>query len=89
MSIEASVSFVLTSLQGLGYSGATANLMTVPPYVIGTITLLVVAYSSDHFHERTTHILVGLTIVIIGFIIVITLPLSNVSLVSSVRLVHD
>jgi hypothetical protein len=52
--------------------------MTVPPYVIGTICLLVFAYSSDRLHERTLHILVGLLIVIIGLIIVILLPLSNV-----------
>jgi hypothetical protein len=65
-------------VKGLGYSGATANLMTVPPYVIGTICLLCFAFSSDHFRERTCHILVGLTIVIIGLILVITLPLDNI-----------
>ncbi|KIX02540.1 uncharacterized protein Z518_08481 [Rhinocladiella mackenziei CBS 650.93] len=65
-------------VKGLGYSGATANLMTVPPYVIGTIFLLCFAYSSDHFRERTAHILVGLTIVIIGLICTITIPLSNI-----------
>ena len=65
-------------VKGLGYSGATANLMTVPPYVIGTICLLCFAFSSDHFHERTMHILVGLGIVIVGLILVITLPLENI-----------
>ncbi|OQV10578.1 hypothetical protein CLAIMM_14555 [Cladophialophora immunda] len=65
-------------VQGLGYSGATANLMTVPPYVLSAILVLAVAYSSDHFHERTMHILFGLTIVIIGLICDITLPLSHV-----------
>jgi hypothetical protein len=52
--------------------------MTVPPYVIGTIVLLLLAYSSDHFHERSLHILTGLTIVIIGLILVIVLPLHNI-----------
>lgn len=52
--------------------------MTVPPYVLGTIMLLAFAYSSDHFRERTCHILVGLLIVIIGLIVVIALPLENV-----------
>ncbi|TKA59819.1 hypothetical protein B0A49_12720 [Cryomyces minteri] len=65
-------------VKGLGYSGATANLMTVPPYVLGTIVLLLFAYSSDHFHERTLHILCGLSIVIIGLILVIVLPLQNI-----------
>ena len=52
--------------------------MTVPPYVIGTICLLIIARSSDHFRERTIHILTGLTVVIVGLIIVISLPLENV-----------
>lgn len=65
-------------VKGLGYSGATANLMTVPPYVLGAIMLLLLALSSDHFHERTIHILVGLSIVLLGLILVIVLPLSNI-----------
>ncbi|KAK5457989.1 hypothetical protein LTS15_004068 [Exophiala xenobiotica] len=65
-------------VKGLGYSGATANLMTVPPYVVGTVVLLLVAASSDHFHERTLHILFGITVVIIGLILDIALPLENV-----------
>ncbi len=31
--------------------------MTVPPYVCGTLVLLIFAYSSDKFKERTLHIL--------------------------------
>jgi len=65
-------------VKGLGYSGATANLMTVPPYLVGTIVLLCVAKSSDHFHERTIHILSGISVVVIGLILDIVLPLSNV-----------
>jgi len=64
-------------VKGLGFSGATANLMTVPPYVIGAIVLYCFAFSSDHYRERTFHILVGILIVIIGLIIVIALPLEN------------
>ncbi|KZP01733.1 major facilitator superfamily transporter [Calocera viscosa TUFC12733] len=64
-------------VKGLGYSGANANLMTVPPYVIGTACLLVFAFSSDHFRERTGHILGALLIVIIGLIMTITIPLAN------------
>ncbi|KEF63122.1 uncharacterized protein A1O9_01098 [Exophiala aquamarina CBS 119918] len=65
-------------VKGLGYSGATANLMTVPPYVIGTVVLLCVAASSDHFQERSRHILSGITVVMIGLILVIVLPLQNI-----------
>jgi ACR3 family arsenite efflux pump ArsB len=51
--------------------------MTVPPYVIGTIFLLCFAWSSDHFRNRLYHILVALSIVMIGLILTITLPLKN------------
>jgi len=51
--------------------------MTVPPYVIGAIFLLCFAWSSDHFRNRLYHILVALSIVMIGLIMTITLPLAN------------
>lgn len=51
--------------------------MTVPPYVIGATLLLIFAYSSDHFRERTIHILIGITLVLIGLIMAFSLPLSN------------
>jgi hypothetical protein len=51
--------------------------MTVPPYVIGAIFLLCFAWSSDHFRNRLYHILVALSIVMIGLILTITLPLEN------------
>lgn len=63
--------------KGLGHSGAKANLMTVPPYVIGTIVLLIFAYASDHFRSRVFPILAGPAIVLIGLITAIALPLSN------------
>ncbi|RFU30412.1 hypothetical protein B7463_g5923, partial [Scytalidium lignicola] len=65
-------------VKGLGYSGPKANLMTVPPYVIGAILLLCFAYSSDHFRNRLYHVLGALIIVMVGLIMTITLPLDNV-----------
>jgi MFS family permease len=64
-------------IQGLGYSGPKANLMTVPPYVIGAFLLLCFAFSSDHFRNRLYHILVALVIVMVGLILTTTLPLEN------------
>ncbi len=52
--------------------------MTVPPYFIGTIVLLVLAYSSDRFHNRVYHILISLSILMVGLIITVTLPLQNI-----------
>jgi hypothetical protein len=50
--------------------------MTVPPYVIGALLLLLFAYSSDHFRERTLHILLGLLLVIIGLIMAFSIPIN-------------
>ncbi|KAF2643107.1 MFS general substrate transporter [Massarina eburnea CBS 473.64] len=68
--------FMPIVIKGLGYSGPTANLMTVPPYVVGAALLLIFAYSSDHFRERTLHILAGLLLVMIGLIMAFCIPLS-------------
>lgn len=51
--------------------------MTVPPYVVGATLLLIFAYTSDHFRERTGHILGGLTLVLVGLIMAFSLPLEN------------
>lgn len=51
--------------------------MTVPPYIVRTVVLPVVAASSDHFHERARHIFSCITVVIIGLILVIPLLLEN------------
>ncbi|KZO92932.1 MFS general substrate transporter [Calocera viscosa TUFC12733] len=64
-------------VKGLGYAGALANLMTVPPYVCGAIVLVIFAYSSDKCKERTFHILGGMLIIIVGLIITVSLPLAN------------
>lgn len=54
----------------LGYSSYRANLFSVPIYVVGAVGLWIFAYSSDHFKERSWHILVSLLIVILGLILV-------------------
>lgn len=51
--------------------------MTVPPYVVGAIGVWVASWSSDHFKERTYHLLGGMTIVIIGLILTIVIPLDS------------
>jgi len=71
--------FLPIIVKGLGYSGATANLMSVPPYVAGAVVCLIMCRSSDHFRERTGHLLVSLAIVILGLGLAIGLPLENVN----------
>ncbi|KAL1983800.1 hypothetical protein VTN96DRAFT_9886 [Rasamsonia emersonii] len=70
--------FFPTVVKGLGYSGPTANPMTVPPYVIGAAFLLLFSFVSDHYHTRLWPILVALVIDMIGLVMTITLPLDNI-----------
>ncbi|KAH7030572.1 major facilitator superfamily domain-containing protein [Microdochium trichocladiopsis] len=66
-------------VKGLGYTeGSLANLMTVPPYVAGAIGVWGFAWSSDRFRERTYHQLAGMTIVILGLVLTIVIPLDNI-----------
>ncbi|KAF2877081.1 major facilitator superfamily domain-containing protein [Massariosphaeria phaeospora] len=69
--------FLPIVIKGLGYSGPTANLLTVPPYVVGAAMLLLFAWSSDRRRERTLHILGGIALVLVGLILAFSLPLSN------------
>ncbi|CAK7212690.1 hypothetical protein SBRCBS47491_001552 [Sporothrix bragantina] len=69
--------FLPLIVENLGYTSYRANLFTVPIYFVGAIGLIGAAFSSDHFKERTIHLLCALAIVIFGSILVVTLK-SNV-----------
>lgn len=45
------------------------NLWTVAPNAVGFLVLLAVAKSSDHFRERTYHIVFALTLSLLGMIV--------------------
>lgn len=68
----------LTQIIGrFGFSTVKTNLYTVPPYVCGTLALIVTAYSSDRFRERGFHLASSLLLVVIGCILLACLPLSS------------
>ncbi|RSL53837.1 hypothetical protein CEP51_014814 [Fusarium floridanum] len=77
------VAFATTSnflpqiVQRLGYSVIKTNLYTVAPNAVGFVVLLVVAKSSDYFHERTFHVLGALATSLVGMIILITIDVLN------------
>ncbi|KAI1865273.1 hypothetical protein JX265_008320 [Neoarthrinium moseri] len=45
-----------TIVTGLGYASIQAQLMTVPPWVVGFVVAIVMSYSADHFDARGWHI---------------------------------
>lgn len=61
--------FLPQIVQRLGYSVVRTNLWTVAPNAVGFVVLLCVTYSSDHFRERTFHIVFSLCVSLVGLII--------------------
>ncbi|PPR05718.1 hypothetical protein CVT26_008959 [Gymnopilus dilepis] len=61
--------FLPQIVASLGYSTVRTNLLTVAPNIAGTVALLLLTFSSDHFRERSMHICIALAIGLTGFII--------------------
>jgi MFS transporter, ACS family, DAL5 transporter family protein len=64
--------FTPTIIKELGYTNANANLLSVPPYVFGFITTLLVAIASDRLLRRGIFLIGAMLTVIVGYIILIT-----------------
>jgi hypothetical protein len=70
--VTAFTTFLPLVVQDMGYSGIQATLMSVPPFVVGTAGLLAIVYSSDHFKERSLHTCFGMTLGLIGCVVMAT-----------------
>ncbi|TPX30966.1 hypothetical protein SmJEL517_g05583 [Synchytrium microbalum] len=71
--------FLPTIVSGLGYSGTVANALTAPPYVMAAIVMVIVAFHSDKYHERTFHALGAVFVCFIGYLILVVVPLTTAS----------
>ncbi|MBW0476039.1 hypothetical protein O181_015754 [Austropuccinia psidii MF-1] len=67
--------FIPTITIVLGYTGQTAQFMTVPPYVVGCIVILVVSRSADYFDDRVFHIAVPITFA--GLMYALCVPITS------------
>jgi len=56
-------------VQGMGYAGIQATLMSVPPFVVGTVGLIAIVYLSDHVQERSLHAVFGMLLGLVGCIV--------------------
>ncbi|OAL73143.1 hypothetical protein A7D00_2916 [Trichophyton violaceum] len=65
---------VPTVINDLGYTAAQAQLLTIPIYVVATIGILVFAYLSDRYEQRTPFIIAGNTIALLGFAAQLAIP---------------
>lgn len=64
--------FTPTIIADLNFSGASANLLSVPPYVLGFITTMASAFVADRFIMRGPFILFWSCFVIAGYSILIS-----------------
>lgn len=63
-----------TIVAGLGYNSITAQLMTVPPWVVAYIVSLTLSWSADRLNARGFHIAVSSTVGGIGWLTAALLP---------------
>lgn len=61
-------------INGLGYSSANAQLLTIPIYVFAAIVTLMFAWASDLSQRRSPFIVGGYSIAICGFIAQLSIP---------------
>jgi hypothetical protein len=66
--------FTPTIVSGLGYTSIEAQLMTVPPWIVGYAACLTLGWSADHFNMRGWHITIASTIGGIGWLTAGLLP---------------
>ncbi|KDQ57415.1 hypothetical protein JAAARDRAFT_206966 [Jaapia argillacea MUCL 33604] len=64
--------FTPTIVNNLGYTAAQAQLLTIPPFVVGCIFTIVVGFASDHYHLRGPFIVGSAFVSLIGYIVLYT-----------------
>ena len=63
--------FLPTIVKELGYSGQSANLLTIPVYVVASINVVVMCFLSDRKKNRSTFILCLMTVEAMGFVMAV------------------
>ncbi|KAF8503009.1 putative MFS nicotinic acid transporter Tna1 [Gautieria morchelliformis] len=63
--------FVPSIIAALGFTNATANLLSAAPYTIGTAVTLLVAYISDRYSIRAPVLIVMMLLCIVGYTILL------------------
>ncbi|MCJ1248143.1 hypothetical protein MMC30_005358 [Trapelia coarctata] len=63
--------FLPTIISALGYTRVTAQLFTVPPNMAGFFAVLIGTFASDRFRARGPVILIGCTVAIAGYVMLL------------------
>ncbi|KAH8547870.1 major facilitator superfamily domain-containing protein [Umbelopsis sp. PMI_123] len=65
--------FLPSIVKGMGYNDRLdANLMSAPPYVCAVVVVILIAYSSDRFHDRAYHAIGGAAVCLLGYILLLS-----------------
>ncbi|CAG9952991.1 unnamed protein product [Clonostachys rosea f. rosea IK726] len=56
-------------IKGMGFTSSTAQLLTIPPYAMGTVSALVSSWIADRYTWRFPFIVFGQTLIIISYAI--------------------
>ncbi|RYP25233.1 hypothetical protein DL765_000114 [Monosporascus sp. GIB2] len=59
--------YMPTAVESLGFSTTITLVLTCPPYLLASITSVLVSWSSGRFNERTWHITISKALAIVGF----------------------
>ncbi|RDW84106.1 uncharacterized protein DSM5745_04432 [Aspergillus mulundensis] len=70
--VTAFTTFLPMIVEGMGYEGVKATLMAVPPFIVGTAGLIAIVYSSDKLKERSLHTVFGMSLGLIGCVVMAT-----------------
>ncbi|KAI9567561.1 major facilitator superfamily domain-containing protein [Boletus coccyginus] len=66
--------FLPTIIETMGHSPAISQLMTVPPYAVAALILLIASHTSDRIQSRGLMVVSGCTLVGIGYMILLGVP---------------
>ena len=66
--------FLPTIIETVGFGEVVTQLLTVPPNMVGFLTVLLICYASDKFQKRGMFMLIGTAIAIAGYIMLIATP---------------
>ncbi|KAJ5831902.1 hypothetical protein N7474_000213 [Penicillium riverlandense] len=70
--VNAFTTFLPLIVEGMGYDGIDATLMSVSPFVAGAVVLVFIVWSSDRSRDRSGHIVGGMVLALIGCIVMAT-----------------
>ena len=59
--------------KSMGFTSSQAQLLTIPPYVVGAVSAVVFGKLSDRFMWRLPFIVIPLTLIVVGFAVILPL----------------